>query len=181
MTGWFLLLGIALATLLLIWAFGMPRRFWMAPLAALMLGAAGYALQGSPDSPGRQVTPARPDRGSSAAFVELRQAMFGRFTHGDRYLTSADGLLRRGRPGLAITVLLSGISESPRDPALWTGLGIAYAAHDNRVLSPAALLAFDRALALAPRHPGPYFFRGLAHARAAEFESARQWLSLIHI
>ncbi len=37
---------------------GFPRRLWMVAATALMLGAAGYALQGNPGLAGHPVTTA---------------------------------------------------------------------------------------------------------------------------
>ena len=35
--------------------------------------------------------------------------------------------------------------------------------------------SFRRAMSLAPGHPGPPFFLGLAYIRAGQFAEARQW------
>jgi cytochrome c-type biogenesis protein CcmH/NrfG len=51
------------------------------------------------------------------------------------------------------------------------GLGNALVDHAG-MLSPAATLAFERARQLAPRHPAPLFFEGLARARAGERDKA---------
>jgi cytochrome c-type biogenesis protein CcmH/NrfG len=59
--------------------------------------------------------------------------------------------------------------------ALWTGLGTVLATHDGGRMSPAALFAFSRAMRLAPEHPAPFFFAGLAYVRAGEFAKARPY------
>jgi cytochrome c-type biogenesis protein CcmH len=47
------------------------------------------------------------------------------------------------------------------------------ALHDGGTLSPSAEFAFRRAIALAPKHPGPYFFLGVADIRAGQLAAAR--------
>ena len=42
-------------------------------------------------------------------------------------------------------------------------------------VSPAARFAFDRAMKLAPDHPGPPFFLGLELIRSGAFREARPW------
>jgi predicted Zn-dependent protease len=70
-------------------------------------------------------------------------------------------------------------SAHPRDYALWVGLGNALVEHGGSV-SPAARLAFERADALAPNHPAPRFFLGLAEARSGNpVEASRQWKELL--
>jgi cytochrome c-type biogenesis protein CcmH/NrfG len=65
---------------------------------------------------------------------------------------------------------------------LWTGYGDALVLHGNGLLSPAADLAFRRAVSLAPKHPGPRIFYGIALAQNARLEEAelawRQALAL---
>ena len=40
-------------------------------------------------------------------------------------------------------------------------------------MSPAARLAFERAMRLAPEHPAPPYYAGLAYVGAGEFAKAR--------
>ena len=58
---------------------------------------------------------------------------------------------------------------------MWTGLGLKLAENDAMQISPAAKLSFERAMQLAPKHPGPPFFYGLALIREGKFEEARSW------
>ena len=81
-------------------------------------------------------------------------------------------MLRAGDARAAILWILAGINHIPNSAALWTGLGSAYAQHDGNLVSPEALFAFRRAMQLAPRHPGPPFFLGLAYVRANQFSQA---------
>ena len=165
-------LGIGAAALL--WRLGVARPLWSSVGAALMLGATGYALQGRPWLPGTPVEPnARPIE-VDPGLVALRIELFGGYTADDAYMTAGDAMLRSGDAGAATEVMLGGIRRIPRSAELWTGLGIALAAHDGQV-SPAATLAFDQAIRLAPRHPGPPFFAGLALVQAGRFAEARSY------
>ncbi|RDE05139.1 tetratricopeptide repeat protein [Sphingomonas aracearum] len=174
--GWLMLLLLGVATAALMWRMGLARPVWTLAGAALMLGAAGYALQGRPtlaaaprvaDAQGMEVEP---------AIVELRGALFGRFTQEAAIMTASDALLRAGAQQGAVRVMLGSLNRYPRDFALWTGLGSALAAHDGGQVSPAALFAFRRAIQLAPEHPGPRFFLGLAYVRAGDYAAGRaQW------
>ena len=58
---------------------------------------------------------------------------------------------------------------------LWTGLGEALAAHDGAQVSPTALFAFQQAMRLAPTHPAPPFFLGLAYVRAGDLAAAKPY------
>lgn len=136
-------------------------------LAALMIGAAGYALQGRPDLPG---APKKGGAGRPALpLTEPRQAMLGTFTAGERYLLISDSYARRGNTSEALGAVRAGLREHPEDLALHIGLANALVDHAG-MITPAARLAFERARTLAPRHPAPLFFEGLAMARSGERE-----------
>jgi cytochrome c-type biogenesis protein CcmH len=152
---------------------GLARPLWSFAGAALMLGATGYALQGRPLLGGRPAGgAASPDLLDPAA-ANLRAEMFGRFTGDGAYLVAADAMMRSGDAGAAAAWCLAGIRKVPDSALLWTGLGDALVAHDGRQLSPAARFAYARAARLAPTHPGPLFFRGIAEVRAGNFAAAR--------
>jgi Flp pilus assembly protein TadD len=70
--------------------------------------------------------------------------------------------------------MLGAVRKAPNDLGLWAGLGLALAEHDGDQISPAARYAFDRAEQLAPNHPGPPFYRGIALARSGDLAAARQ-------
>jgi cytochrome c-type biogenesis protein CcmH/NrfG len=132
-----------------------------------MLGAAGYALQGRPELAG---TPR--DGGLNRPAVpltEARQAMLGTFTAGERYLLIADSFARRGNTGEELGAIRAGLRERPDDLALRIGLANALVDH-AQMITPAAELAFEQAREVAPRHPAPFFFEGLARARSGDFE-----------
>jgi tetratricopeptide (TPR) repeat protein len=174
MNGWIALALIGLATAVALWASGVVRTLWSLVGAALMLGAAGYAWQqhaalpehlAASDAVGVMVAP---------EIVDLRGALLGRFTGDGAYLMASDALMRSGSRGSGANVVLLGLNHYPRSLTLWTGLGTALAQHDG-TLSPAARLAFDQATRLAPEHPAPPFFEGLAYVQEGDYRTARRY------
>ena len=173
--GWLLLALLGAGCLGALVLLGVKRALWSMIGSALMLGAAGYALQGRPQlaaSPARPVIDVALDL---AKTIELRNKMLGRFSGDGAYLIAADAMTRSGDDRAAVRVILAGIAKVPESLLLWTGLGSAFAAHDGGQVSPAALFAFQQASRLSPRHPAPPFFLGEAYVRAGEFESARRY------
>jgi tetratricopeptide (TPR) repeat protein len=173
MMGWIVLAAIGAVVFGALWLLGLPRSLWSFVGAALMLGAAGYALQARPDLAGAPVESARKAQQDDPMLRDLRSAMFGRFTADDGYFFASDALVRGGDPERAAKFMLGGVRASPQDAALWTWLGVVLTEADGRTVSPAAGVAFRRAVVLAPQHPGPRFFYGLAHVRAGQFAAAR--------
>ena len=174
--GWVWLIMLGAATGAILWAHGLPRTLASFAGAAMMLGAAGYALQGNPGLSGHPVVHERHVRDADPDLLALRRSMFGKFTFADGYFIAADAMSRSDKPELAVQVMLGGLRKAPRDAALWSGLGMAYVEHDGNVISPAARLSFEQALRLAPEHPGPRFYYGLSMVRADDFVGARdQW------
>ena len=181
--GWLILLLLALAAFAAIWRFARLDRAGLQLLAsALLLAAAGYAWQGSPGRAGSPSAAAERPPVPETAFITLRRDMFGQFDSADRWLTIAEGRLRRGDTREAAAVIRSAIRAHPRNAILWTGYGDALVLHGGGVLGPAADLAFRRAVSLAPKHPGPRLFHGIALAQNGRLEEAelrwRQALAL---
>jgi cytochrome c-type biogenesis protein CcmH len=173
MIGFVFLLLIGLVAAAGLWALGLPRALWSLVGAALMLGATGYALQGRPGLPGSPTEADTVPHPIDPGLLELRNEMFGRFSGDGAYLVTADGLQRAGASEAAVTVTLAGIRQTPASALLWTGLGDNLMVHDGGQLSPAALFAYRHAARIAPLHPGPPFFEGLAYIRAGQFAAAR--------
>lgn len=175
--GWLVLLLLAAAAFAAIWRFARLDRAGAQLLAAaLLLACAGYAWQGNPSRPGSPRAAAERPPVPETAFATLRRDMFGQFDTADRWLSIAEGRLRRGDTRGAAGVIRSAIRAHPDNSILWTGYGDALVLHGGGVLSPAADLAFRRAVALAPRHPGPRIFHGIALAQNGRFEEAeRLW------
>jgi cytochrome c-type biogenesis protein CcmH len=171
--GWAVLLGVAIAAAVLLWLLRLPRVLWSFTAAAMMLGAAGYALQGTPDRPGRPAQPADRAIAIDPGIIELRGAMTSKISIENAYLIAAEAMLRSGESGTAVAVMQGAVRKYPRDFELWTGLGTMLSLHNGGLVSPAAKLAFDQGMKLAPRHPSPPFFAGLAYANAGQFMEAR--------
>ena len=145
--------------------------------AALMIGAAGYALQGRPGLAGSPRSAATATR--VIPLTGARNAFFGEFTRSGHWLLMSDSMARKGRTADAAGLLQSAVREHPDNPALWVGLGNALVDHAG-MLTPAAELSFRRAAELAPRHPAAPFFYGLALARSGDRPGAiRVWREIL--
>lgn len=167
--GWLILLALVAASFAALWAMRVRGGLLTAALAALMLGASGYALQGQPSlagsqavgSEGRDVLPLR----------DARHAFFGNFTAGESWLSMSEALGRSGNTEDAVNILQNAVRRYPADAQLWIGLGNALVDHAHG-LTPPAELAYRRAAELAPGHPAAPFFFGLALARSGDREGA---------
>ena len=169
MTGLLIIGVIALATLALMWALGLRGSLLTLAAAALAFGCAGYALQGRPGLAGSSSSAAT--RAPPIPLTKARKAMMGQFTAADTWTTISEGYASRGKTQDAVGVMRSAIRARPTDYAMWVGLGNALTDH-GRTLTPAARFAFRRAAELAPGHPAPRFFLGLALARSGKPEEA---------
>ena len=173
--GWLLLFLFGGGAMALLAALGVPRVLWSFVGAALMLGAAGYAWQGSPTLAGAAPPPRTALRTDDPQLTTLRDAMLGRFTLDNAYLIAADAMTASGDDRAAVRVLLGGLNKLPDSFVLWTALGSAYTRHDGNQVSPATRFAFDRARRLGPGHPAPDFFEGLAFARSGDLAAAQPY------
>lgn len=180
--GWVMLGLLAAVSALLLWRLRVAPALWSLVGAAMMLGAIGYSVQGRPGLPGVSVEGQRERRTIDPGLKELRQAMFGRFNFEESYFIAADAMLSAGNPAAAAQVMLGGVHKAPQSAALWTWLGMMLVEKDGGTLSPAAKLAFDQGIRLAPKHPGPAFFYGLAQARTNDFARGRAlWLRALEL
>jgi cytochrome c-type biogenesis protein CcmH len=169
--GWLLPLALLAACLGALRLLGIRGPMLQLAAAALLLGAAGYALQGRPGLAGAPQRAA--DKAPPPSFAPLRHAFFGRFTGVEHWLLIADSFRARGRTADAVGVLRSALRQYPGSLPLWIGLGNALVDHAG-TLTPAAELAYRRAAELAPGHPAPSFFYGLALARSGDRAGAVQ-------
>ena len=169
MMDWIILLLLLALSVAALWLMRVRGPMLQACGAALLLGAAGYALQGRPGLPG-----APADTELEHQFVPLsqaRHAFFGNFSADESWLTLAEGLERNGNTEDAVGILQNAVGRYPQDPELWIGLGNALVDH-ARGLTPPAEFAFKRAAALSPGHPAAPFFYGLALARSGDTQGA---------
>lgn len=180
--GWLIAGALALACFLgMALVLKLPRKTWEVSAAALILGLAGYALQGSPSQPAKPTEPKEKVAGAEAAeAVKARKAMAGGSTVTDKYLTPADALARHGQYGDAAELLRGAVAEQPANGEAWLAMANALVGHAEGNLSPAAILAYRNAERAAPDHPGPPFFLGLALAQSGREEEGRAiWAELL--
>ena len=167
--GWLILLLLVAIALGALWLLGVRAGLFKAAAAALLVGASGYALQGSPDLTG---SPAQAIEGRDVLpLAEARHAFFGRFTPAETWLAMSEALARDGKPEDAVGILQNAVKRYPGDPQLWIGLGNALVDHGHG-LTPPAELAYKRAAQVAPGHPAAPFFYGLALARSGDRQGA---------
>ena len=172
--GWIVLALVGIAAVAALWIGGVARSLWSFVGAALMLGAAGYALQSRPSLPGHPVESFAEPIEVDPAMIQLRDSMLGAFTGDGAYLMAADGMTRSGDTHSAVQAVLGGLAKYPKSLTLWTGLGTALEQHDGTI-SPASLFAFRHAMYLAPRHPAPPFFLGQAYIDTGQYALARPY------
>jgi cytochrome c-type biogenesis protein CcmH len=179
--GLLILLVLAVAAFAAIWRLGRLDRAGAQFLAsALLLAGAGYAWQGSPSRAGSPKRPPETQDRPETAFAQMRKDMLGRFDTADRWLTIAEGFQRRGDTRGGAGVIRSALREHPDNAILWVGYGNALVVHSGGLMTPAAQLAFERAAELAPDHPAPRFFFGLALAQSGRLDEAeRVWSDLV--
>jgi cytochrome c-type biogenesis protein CcmH len=156
------------------------RAGWEAIAAALMVGLAGYALQGHPGMPAAPKAPSEVTADSADSMVAERQKLAGGDPGSNKWLVIADGLARHGDYVEAATVLRGAVAANPGNSEAWLALANALVSHAEGNISPAALYAFRHASAADPAAPGPPFFLGLAMARAGRFDETKVlWTGLL--
>ncbi|MBA3576270.1 MAG: tetratricopeptide repeat protein [Sphingomonas sp.] len=169
MSGWMMLILLVALAVAVMWWLGLRGSLLQLGGAALLLGCAGYGLQGSPQVAG---SPRAAHSGEPPVpLTKMRHAFFGQFTSSESWMRISEALASRGNSESAVTVLRSAVRENPGNPALWIGLGNALVDH-SKGMSPASEFAYRRAAELAPGHPAPAFFMGLALARSGDREGA---------
>lgn len=144
----------------------------VAVAVALAAGFGGYAAVGSPGLPARPAPVVDPNPDLTPEAETASKALLDNFSDVRAWLTLSDALIRAGRTETAINALESGLEAIPGNSDLWVQLGVALVAHANGEVVPAARLAFDRAARLAPDHPAPSYFLGLAWLQSGESERA---------
>ncbi len=180
MTGILIAMGLALLTGVAI-KFGarLPVRDMAAPAAALLLGLAGYAWQGSPALPGHEVAASDNAGKFDERLAEKRRSIGERLGPASKWLIMSDGIARQGNSEDAANILTSGLKDMPEDADLWVGLGNALLSHGGGRLSPGADYAYRQALRYDPDGISPPYFYGLALAQSGQFDSAKEiWAEL---
>jgi len=160
-------------------ALRVARALWSLIGAALFLGAAGYAWQGRPLLASADARPRIDASPIEPEMIALRASLLGSYTQDAAYLIASDAMARSGDPQAAAQVMLGAVRKLPNSFIAWTWLGTTLAGISNGSgagpVQPPALLAFRRAAQLAPEHPAPPFYAGLAYVRAGDFTTARAY------
>ncbi len=147
--------------------------------AALVCGVAGYAVTGHPKLPSAvtRKTAINPDL--TPAAEKASRELLEHFGDVRAWLTLSDALIRANRTETSVEAMQTALRAIPGNADLWVQLGIALVAHAQGEVVPAARLAFDRASRLAPEHPAPDYFLGLAWMQAGNVEQAlKTWEAL---
>jgi len=178
---WLVILALAGAVFVLLTVvLKAPRVGWEAILAALLLGLAGYGLQGNPGLAGAPHEAPATSAGVGADMVAQRLALAGDGAVGDAALIPADAFMRHGEYAEAAALLRQVVAANPQDGEAWLALGNALVAHGEGALSPAAAYAYAEARVAEPEAPGPRYFLGLALATSGRLGAARaQWAELL--
>jgi len=177
MTGFLILLLLVALALVALRLFGLRGGLLTMAAAALMVGGAGYALQGTPGLAGTRAGGQTESR--HVPLARARHILMGQFTKSEHWMIIADSFARRGSTQDAVGLIQSGLREHPDDYTLWVGLGNALVDHAG-VMTPAAELAYARAAKLAPWSPAPPFFRGVALLRSGQRDEAlAAWKQLL--
>ena len=165
MMGWVALGLLFVAAVALLWLMRVRGSLLVLATAFLLLGCAGYALQGSPGQPDSP-TAAAPS-GAIMPMAPLRHAFFGEFTPEEAWLVMSDSYANQGDTEEAVGIMTQAVRLHPGDPELWIGLGNALMDHAG-IVTPAAQYAYKRAAELVPGHPAPLYFFALALARSGD-------------
>lgn len=172
---WVLIVLLALGVFFGLWQFaGFNRVIRQLLASALLIGIAGYAVQGRPGLIGKPVSaPASQEQSSGAVPAPGYATETNWLTIADSYQRSAD------KPNV-VRILQAQLKLRPHDAELWAGFGAVLVMHADGMTTPAADLSFKRAARLDPRHPGPKFFHGLSLAqRGKPQEAERIWTELV--
>lgn len=179
--GWLVLSILVLAVIALMWRFAGLRGERLELLAAaLLLGVAGYAWQGSPTLAGSPTPPKGEEAQPDSEFALERTKLLDRFGGDAQILDAADAMHRSGLDAYAIALIRGGLEKRPQSADLWVGMGNALTLYADGMVTPAAELAFSRAAGIAPDHPGPPYFMGLALAQSGQVDRAAAiWRALL--
>ena len=163
MTGWVVLAVLAmtsLASLILLGRLG--KGYWQLAAAAILLGMTGYALQGRPSVESSPAKPRAAKEDAAVQLVAMRADMDQSFGGAKRWLVTADSFANQGDYTLSASYIQAGLKQNPNDPDLWSALGLQLMLASNGEMSLPAQLAFDKARAIRPNYPSPYYFAGLS-------------------
>ena len=173
MNGWIALGLLSILTLLvLVLCVRSSKGLWQVTAATVLLGMTGYALQGRPSLPPAPAQPLEASAAGATQLVEIRADMDQSFGSAQRWLVTADSFAKQGDYPLSASYIQSGLRADPQNADLWSALGLQLMLASEGQMSPPAQLAFDKARAIRPKYPAPYYFAGLARLFAGDLDGA---------
>ena len=163
MNGWIVLGLLSVLSLsVLTWFVRSSKGLWQIAAAAVLFGMTGYALQGRPSAPTSPAKSLAASEVGATQLIDIRADMDQSFGGAKRWLVTADSFAKQGDYASAASYIQSGLRSDPKSPDLWSALGLQLMLASEGQMSPPAQLAFDKARAIRPNHPAPYYFAGLA-------------------
>ena len=137
------------------------KQMWPAIAAAVVLGLAGYAWQGSPEQAASPAQPITAKLKAAEALLQMRADMDTGYGIGKQWLITADSYARSGKYDYSAAFIQAGLRQYPKNGDLWAGLGVVLLLAGDGQMSPPAKMAFANARKFAPRNPAPDYFDGL--------------------
>lgn len=173
MNGWVILALLAVASLGSIILLGrLQKGLWQVAAATIMLGMTGYALQGRPVAPSSPAESISRADDTAAQLIETRSNMDRDFGPAKRWLVTADSFAKQGDYDLSASYIQAGLRQNPDDAELWSAMGLQLMLASQGQMSPPAQLAFDKARALRPDFPAPYYFGGIFRLFGGDIDGA---------
>jgi cytochrome c-type biogenesis protein CcmH/NrfG len=178
--GWVWMILLAALVLLALWRVAkIDRQGLELSAAAMLMALAGYAFWGSPGLSASPTLP-RDAKAANLSAADVGKMEKNQFSSEGNVLMLTDAMIRAGATRQAVGVFEDAIKTNPNSADLWVGMGNALVMHGGGMVSPAAEFAFEKAAKLAPNHPGPPFFMGLALAQSGKIEQAGEvWRALL--
>jgi cytochrome c-type biogenesis protein CcmH len=137
------------------------KQLWPAIAAAVVLGLAGYAWQGSPEQAAAPAQPITAKLKAADALLQMRADMDTGYGIGKQWLITADSYARSGKYDYSAAFIQAGLRQHPKNGDLWAGLGVVLLLAGDGQMSPPAKMAFANARKFGPRNPAPDYFDGL--------------------
>jgi cytochrome c-type biogenesis protein CcmH len=161
---------------------GMTRANGAILIAAflLMAGAIGYAIWRD-SAPGSDGAAAQPTAAPSDQLAALEARTRSEPNSPDAWMQLGAARFDLGNFGGAATAYEKAVKLSPESAGLWSALGEARVmASQSDPMPPAALQAFDKAIALDPRDPRARYFRAVKKDVGGDHKGAiADWFALL--
>ena len=156
------------------------KQLWPAIAAAVVLGLAGYAWQGSPEQAAAPAQPITAKLKAADALLQMRADMDTGYGIGKQWLITADSYARSGKYDYSAAFIQAGLREHPKNADLWAGLGVVLLLAGDGQMSPPAKMAFANARKFGPRNPAPDYFDGLVELfEGRPAKTVQIWQSLV--